>query len=164
MHATAEDSRSTNEFEGHQNGHSRTVDVHVNNQKVVLHSGRYEVKTFKKVAGVPQADDLEKLVNCKLDSVPDDGTIDIERGKSSSRTSRTEVPREMITFPEDQIAELKLLCPDVAQFEEASCPYLPLPGLCLPEGCKPARTGRASLSVWPRRVPVASILRREGGM
>jgi hypothetical protein len=50
------------------------------------------------------------------------------------------VPREMISFPEDQIAELKLLCPDVAQFEEASSTYLPLPGLCLPEGCKPART------------------------
>jgi hypothetical protein len=81
MHATAEDSQSTNEFGGHHDGHYRSVDVHVNNQKVVLHAGRYEVKTFKKVAGVPQADDLEKLINCKLDPVPDDGTLEIKGGE-----------------------------------------------------------------------------------
>ncbi len=34
--------------------------------------------TFKKVAGVPQADDLDELVNCKLRHVPDDATVHIE--------------------------------------------------------------------------------------
>lgn len=45
-----------------------------------------------------------------------------------------------MTFPEDQVAELKLLCPDVSQVEEAGCTYLLLPGLNLPDGCSPART------------------------
>jgi len=34
-------------------------------------------------------------------------------------------------FPEDQIAELKLLCAEVQQCEEAGCTYLLLPGLRL---------------------------------
>lgn len=43
-------------------------------------------------------------------------------------------------YPEDQVAELKLLCPDVSRVEEAGCTFLLLPGLYLPEGCNPART------------------------
>ena len=54
-----------------------TVDVHVNNRKVVLQPGRYDVQTFKKVAGVPQADDLEELVSCKLKPVADDAALHI---------------------------------------------------------------------------------------
>lgn len=45
-----------------------------------------------------------------------------------------------MSFPEDQVAELKLLCPDVSEVEEAGCTYLLLPGLNLPDGCIPART------------------------
>lgn len=69
---------------GHNHGHRdeggccRTVEIHVNNNKVVLQPGRYDIPTFKKVAGVPQADDLDELVNCKLKPVPDDTTVHIE--------------------------------------------------------------------------------------
>jgi hypothetical protein len=45
-----------------------------------------------------------------------------------------------MSFPEDQVAELKLLCPDVSEVEEAGCKYLLLPGLNLPDECSPART------------------------
>ena len=43
-----------------------------------------------------------------------------------------------MSFPEDQIAEVKQLCPDVQLHEEAGCAYLLLPGLNLPDGCSPA--------------------------
>ena len=52
-------------------------------------------------------------------------------------------------FPEDQIAELKQLCPDVQLHEEAGCAFLLLPGLNLPEGCRP-RTLDALLCPTPR--------------
>lgn len=42
-----------------------------------------------------------------------------------------------MTFPDVQVAELKLLCPSIQQVEEASCTYLLLPGLMLPTGCSP---------------------------
>jgi hypothetical protein len=43
-----------------------------------------------------------------------------------------------MSFPNDQVAELKLLCPEAAAFNEAGCTYVLLPGLNLPEGCEPA--------------------------
>lgn len=43
-------------------------------------------------------------------------------------------------FPDDQVVELKHLCPDVQQCEEAGCTYLLLPGLKLPGGCSPSST------------------------
>ena len=45
-----------------------------------------------------------------------------------------------MSYPDDQVAELKLLCPDVSQVEEAGCTFLLLPALNLPDGCRPART------------------------
>lgn len=45
-----------------------------------------------------------------------------------------------MSFPDDQVAELKRLCPNVSQVEEAGCVFLLLPGLQLPEGCSPAST------------------------
>ncbi len=45
-----------------------------------------------------------------------------------------------MSFPEDQVAELKLLCPNVSEVKESGCTYLLLPGLNLPDGCSPART------------------------
>ena len=45
-----------------------------------------------------------------------------------------------MSFPEDQVAELKLLCAEVQQCEEAGCIYLLLPGLKLPKGCSPSET------------------------
>jgi hypothetical protein len=45
-----------------------------------------------------------------------------------------------MSFPKDQVEELKLLCPGVSQVEEAGRTYFLLPGLNLPEGCSPSRT------------------------
>jgi hypothetical protein len=45
-----------------------------------------------------------------------------------------------MSYPEDQVVELKLLCPDVSEVKEAGCIYFFLPGLILPDGCSPART------------------------
>ncbi len=88
MNTIAEEARVG---QGHDHGHGRhddhghrdggccrTVEIHVNNEKVVLQPGRYDVPTFKKVARVPQADDLDELVDCKLKPVPDNATIHIE--------------------------------------------------------------------------------------
>jgi len=63
---------------GHGHDCNHVVTVHVNNAEIVLQRGRYDVTTFKKVAGVPQADDLDELVNCKLRHVPDDHHVNIE--------------------------------------------------------------------------------------
>jgi len=74
-----EEACSDHDRHGHQNSeHCRSVDVHVNNHKVFLQPGHYDVPTFKKVASVPLADDLEELVNCKLKPVPDDATVHIQ--------------------------------------------------------------------------------------
>jgi len=45
-----------------------------------------------------------------------------------------------MVFPEDQVAELKLLCPEVQQCDEGGRTHLLLPGLSLPEGCSPSIT------------------------
>jgi hypothetical protein len=79
MSTIAEEARAGHDQHGHHDGgRCRTVEIHVNNKKVVLQPGRYDVPTFKKVTGVPQADDLDELVDCKLDHIPDDATIHIE--------------------------------------------------------------------------------------
>lgn len=43
-----------------------------------------------------------------------------------------------MSFPDDQVGELKRLSPLVQQCDEGGRAYLLLPGLCLPEGCSPA--------------------------
>lgn len=45
-----------------------------------------------------------------------------------------------MSYPEDQVAELKLLCPGVCEVKEAGCTLYFLPGLILPDGCSPALT------------------------
>lgn len=42
-----------------------------------------------------------------------------------------------MNFPNDQIEELKLLCPDLAQATEGGTEFIRLAGLQLPPGCKP---------------------------
>jgi hypothetical protein len=42
-------------------------------------------------------------------------------------------------FPNDQIEELKQLCPGARQYEEGGIPYFFLPQLRLPDGCSPAQ-------------------------
>jgi hypothetical protein len=55
-----------------------TVTIHVNNNAVYLHRGRYDVATIKKLSGVPLADDLDELIGNKLKPIPDDATVHIE--------------------------------------------------------------------------------------
>jgi hypothetical protein len=79
MSTGIEPTRAGHDSHGHhEHDRCQTVVVHVNNDKVVLQPGRYDVPTFKKVAGVPQADDLEELVNCKLKPIADDATVHIQ--------------------------------------------------------------------------------------
>lgn len=56
--------------------------------------------------------------------------------------SATVAPPKVSTmsFPEDQVAELKLLCPNVREVLEAGCIFYLLPALALPDGCSPPRT------------------------
>jgi hypothetical protein len=42
-----------------------------------------------------------------------------------------------MSFPEDEVAELKQLCPGVAGCSDGGTFYLLLPGLILPDGCNP---------------------------
>jgi hypothetical protein len=79
MSTTAEEARAGHGPHGPDHGdHCRTVEIHVNNHPVFLQPGRYDVPTLKRVAGVPQAEELEELVDCKLKPVPDDATIPIQ--------------------------------------------------------------------------------------
>ncbi len=55
----------------------QTVDIFVDNKKVVLHPGDYDVATVKKLAGVALADDLDQLIECKLVPIPDDAEVQI---------------------------------------------------------------------------------------
>ncbi|MGC4033249.1 MAG: hypothetical protein QM754_16255 [Tepidisphaeraceae bacterium] len=45
-----------------------------------------------------------------------------------------------MSFPEDQIVELKALYPGLTRFAEAGTTYLLLPAAKLPDGCSPERT------------------------
>lgn len=65
-------------YAGDRDDCCRTVEIHVNNEGVFLQPGEYDVPTFKKVAGVPQAEDLDELVRCKLVPIADGGKIRIE--------------------------------------------------------------------------------------
>ena len=58
-----------------------TVTFHANNQPVYAHRGDYPVATVKTLAGIPQADDLDELLECKLRPIPDDATIHIKGGE-----------------------------------------------------------------------------------
>ncbi len=79
MNTIAEEARAGHDQHGHHDGgHCHTVDIHVDNRKVVLQPGPYDVPTFKKVCGVPLADDLDQLVNRKLKPISDADTVHIE--------------------------------------------------------------------------------------
>jgi len=43
-------------------------------------------------------------------------------------------------FPEDQVTELKELCPELKLASEGGIAYLLMPALALPDGCTPARS------------------------
>jgi hypothetical protein len=78
MHTTAEEARAGHDQHGHHGDRCHTVEIHMNNHKVVLQPGRYDLPTFKRVSGVPQAEDVEELVDCKLKPVADNASIHIQ--------------------------------------------------------------------------------------
>ena len=78
MNTLVEKAQSRDSHHGPDHEGCRTVEIHVNNKPVVLQPGPYDVSTFKKIAGVPLADDLDELVNCKLKPISDNATIHIE--------------------------------------------------------------------------------------
>src|SRR4051812_24652319 len=57
---------------------------------------------------------------------------------NSSLIPRTPAVPKM-TFPDDQIKELKTLCPGAAQSEEGGKPYFLLPGLNFSESATPSK-------------------------
>lgn len=44
-----------------------------------------------------------------------------------------------VNFPEEQIEELKQLCPEVSWCEDGGTSFFLLPALCLPDGCTPLK-------------------------
>lgn len=58
-------------------------DVKITINKVVkkISSGRHTVVEIKKLGDVPQADELEQLVDGKLKPLPDDATVNIKGGE-----------------------------------------------------------------------------------
>jgi predicted Rdx family selenoprotein len=68
------------------------VEISINGKKVEIHSGTDPVSAIKSAGGVPQADELEQLVNGKLEPLPDAGSVVI-RGKevfvSHTRTAQS---------------------------------------------------------------------------
>lgn len=80
MSAIAEATHKGHEDHGHHpDGHcEKTVSVHVDNEPVFLHEGKYEVATLKELSGVPLAADLVQLVGTKLVPLADDGHVKIK--------------------------------------------------------------------------------------
>jgi hypothetical protein len=72
--------------EGHDHGHAhhghhdecaRGVTIDVDNGEVHLHPGLYELDVIRRLAKVPDSDDLDQLVGTKLVPVPNDKPIEI---------------------------------------------------------------------------------------
>jgi hypothetical protein len=57
------------------------VHITVNNTPRLIHRGRRTVAEIKKVGGVPLADELDQLIDKKLTSLPDDGSVVIKGGE-----------------------------------------------------------------------------------
>jgi hypothetical protein len=62
---------------GHHDECARSVIIVVDNHEVHLHAGRYELDVIKRLAKVPDSDDLDQLVETKLVPVPGDKPIEI---------------------------------------------------------------------------------------
>lgn len=73
---------------GHQDeGHGQApqpgplVTITINNAQKPIHRGRQTVAAIKEAGGVPQADDLDQLVDGVLTNLPDDGAVTIKGGE-----------------------------------------------------------------------------------
>lgn len=58
-----------------------TVAITVNNVEHQIHRGRQSVAVIKRLAGIPLADDLDQLIDCRLVHLPDDGSVTIKGGE-----------------------------------------------------------------------------------
>src|SRR5947209_12895423 len=82
MNATAEVAGSRQGDHGHHDegrGHHEcpTTHVIVNNGKVYVHLGRIPLATLKKLAGIPQAHQIDELVGGTLKEVPDNASLNL---------------------------------------------------------------------------------------
>ncbi len=57
------------------------VTITVNNVPKSIHRGQQTVVAIKNVGGVPIADDLDQLIDGKLQALPDDGAVTIKGGE-----------------------------------------------------------------------------------
>jgi hypothetical protein len=55
-----------------------TVTISINGDEYQLHRGRRTVSELKDAGHVPQADELEQIVDGKLTPLPDDGAVTIK--------------------------------------------------------------------------------------
>ena len=58
-----------------------TVNVMINQTQYRVHRGRRTVAELKETAGIPQADELEQIVDAKLVPLADDGAVTIKGGE-----------------------------------------------------------------------------------
>ncbi len=57
------------------------VTIQVDNKPYQIHRGRQSVSEIKRIAGVPQAFELEEVVGGKLVPLPDDGSVTLKGGE-----------------------------------------------------------------------------------
>jgi hypothetical protein len=62
---------------GHPDECARSVTIVVDNGEVHLHPGLYELDIVRRLAKVPDSDDLDQLVGTKLVPVPNDKPIEV---------------------------------------------------------------------------------------
>jgi len=61
--------------------HGPDITITVNNVDKTIHRGNQPVAEIKRVGGVPLADDLEQIVDGKLQPLPDDGRVTLKGGE-----------------------------------------------------------------------------------
>ena len=58
-----------------------TVTISINSREYRMHRGRQTVSELKDTGHVPQADELEQIIDGKLTPLPDDGAVTIKGGE-----------------------------------------------------------------------------------
>lgn len=58
-----------------------TVTIFINSHEYRVHRGRRTVAELKDAGHVPQADELEQIIDAKLTPLPDDGAVTIKGGE-----------------------------------------------------------------------------------
>jgi hypothetical protein len=60
--------------------HEHLVRIKINDKTYEVPPGPTLVSKLKEIAGVPAADELEQVVDGKLEPLPDNGTVDVKDG------------------------------------------------------------------------------------